>query len=190
MRTVPITTNVVSSIPAHAWCTRYSIMWSSLSVTCRRSVVFSGSSTNKTDRHDITEMLLKVALRTRNRKPKPNQSKGDHVATKGSKNDFAFLASGTRSDITWSIFTTFRTYLQKVRCFLSILFAWCCLTPLSTIFHLSCGGQFFWWRKPEDPEKHIDLSWVTDKLYLNVVHLTLIEIRIHNFSGDRHWLHM
>jgi hypothetical protein len=25
-------------------------------------VVFSGSSTNKTDRHDITEALLKVAL--------------------------------------------------------------------------------------------------------------------------------
>jgi hypothetical protein len=33
----------------------------SLSVTCDRSVV---SSTNKTDRHDITEILLKVALNT------------------------------------------------------------------------------------------------------------------------------
>jgi hypothetical protein len=32
-----------------------------LSVTCDRSVV---SSTNKTDCHDITEMLLKVALNT------------------------------------------------------------------------------------------------------------------------------
>jgi hypothetical protein len=34
-------------------------------VTCHRSVVFSGppvSSTNKTDRYDITEILLKVAL--------------------------------------------------------------------------------------------------------------------------------
>jgi len=38
-----------------------------LSVTCDRSVVFSGysfSSTNKTDRYDITEILLKVALNT------------------------------------------------------------------------------------------------------------------------------
>ena len=36
-------------------------------VTCGRSVVFiSGSSTNKTDRHDITEILLKVALNTIN----------------------------------------------------------------------------------------------------------------------------
>ena len=39
-------------------------MWYSLSVTCDRSVVFSGSSTNKTDRHDITEILLKVVLNT------------------------------------------------------------------------------------------------------------------------------
>ena len=36
----------------------------SLSVTYGRSVVFSGSSVNKTDRHDITEIVLKVALNT------------------------------------------------------------------------------------------------------------------------------
>jgi len=38
-------------------------------VTCDRSVVFSGtpvSSTNKTDYHDITEILLKVVLNTIN----------------------------------------------------------------------------------------------------------------------------
>jgi hypothetical protein len=45
----------------------YNIMWSRLSMTCDRSVVFSVSSglissTNKTDHHDLIEILLKVTL--------------------------------------------------------------------------------------------------------------------------------
>jgi hypothetical protein len=41
--------------------------------------------------------------------------------------------------------------------------------PLSTIFQLHRGSQFYWQRKQEYPENH-DLPQVTDKLYYIMLH--------------------
>jgi len=59
--------------------------------------------------------------------------------------------------------------------------------PLSTIFQLYRGGQFYWWRKPEY-HRPVVSHWQT--LSHNVVSSTLRHerVRTHSISGNRHWL--
>ena len=67
-----------------------------------------------------------------------------------SGNNFSLILFYRTEEQTWTLFEG----------------VWC-LTPLLTIFQLYRGGQFYWWRKSEYPEKTNDLSEVTDKLNLN-----------------------
>jgi hypothetical protein len=69
------------------------------------------------------------------------------------------ITSFITSPIGWAVIL-----LMYIETFRNDFGLWC-LTPLSTIFQLYSGGQFYLWRKSEYLEKTTDKSQVTDKLY-------------------------
>jgi hypothetical protein len=108
------------------------------------------ASTNKTDRHNIAEILLTTI----------HQTNYAFISMKYIyiiiPHTTSFLAVGNNiiSFIDDKIYI-FHWY----KCIIGFD-VWCL-----TIFQLYCGGQFYWWRKSEYSEKTTDLSKVTDKLY-------------------------
>jgi hypothetical protein len=90
----------------------------------------------------------------------------------------------------WTTCNKFYPYINKWANILRL--GVCCLTPLSTIFQLFCGRQFYLVKEtvvPGGNQRPAASHWLT--FSHNVVSVTPRPsvIQTYNFIGDRHWLH-
>jgi hypothetical protein len=71
-----------------------------------------------------------------------------------------------QKDATARVSPSLHNCTQHEFFFFNIIIGLCVMVfkSLSTIFQLDRGGQFYWLRKSECPEKTTDQSQVTDKL--------------------------
>jgi hypothetical protein len=57
-------------------------------------------------------------------------------------------------------------------------------TLIKNISDIYRGSQFYWWRKPEYPQKTTDLSQVTDKLYRMMLYTSPLPVSGERVIGD------